>query len=240
MRNLYAFCRLVDDIADEKNIDDSSRITALEEIRQWLKEGRFIGHPYWDAFLKDIQAFKIPTRSIEGIIDGVKMDIGENPIRFKTWNDLNQYVYGVACCVGECVLSILGATGPQAAEYSLEMGRCLQYLNIMRDIEEDYDQGRIYIPEELLQRENLGASEFKSSPQKLQRIRDEIYQRACEFRRLAIPYDWACLPAELMSAVYFRGSKKWRWGDSKRLTKLQKLKVALSAAAAFICKFKKV
>ncbi|MDB5037219.1 MAG: Phytoene synthase [Bacteriovoracaceae bacterium] len=219
LTDFYAFCRLADDISDQEGLSIARRSELLDRLASWVKDGQKNGHPYWDRFLDEKRDLHISNSSLLGIIDGVRMDLTET-LNIQTWNELNRYVYGVACCVGEAVLSILGADGPKAAPYSLPMGKCLQYLNIMRDLDEDAANQRTYVPEEFLSGRKMEMCKDE--------IREELFKRAMEFRNEAEPYSFKCLPAELMAAIYIEGAiKYWRFGNPKRLTSYEKLKRVL-------------
>jgi phytoene synthase len=227
LSDLYAFCRIADDIADEEGLSIEARWRLINSLSRWLKDKKKINHPFWDRFLDECIKFEIPDSALQGILDGVSWDLTNMKLQIQTWDALNQYVYGVACCVGEAVLSILGAKGPESKAYSLNMGRCLQYLNIMRDIEEDTKAGRVYVPREFLK--SLGPVKTE------QIVRDEMFNRAMEFRSKAKPYSWRCLPAEVMAAIYIEASDIWwRFGVSHRLSKKEKLGIGLKTLLKFI------
>lgn len=96
----------------------------------------------------------------------------------------------------------------------------------MRDLEEDFSNHRIYLPEEFLMSRELGSI--------LPEARAELFKRALEFRSQAKPYSWKCLPAELMAAIYLEGAQKyWRWGNPKRLSRFQKAKVIVKTIFVF-------
>lgn len=213
--DFYSFCRLADDISDDEGLSESRRHDFLDHLTAWVMNESRIGHPFWDRFLSEKQSLGIRNSSLIGIIEGVRTDL-KREVRIETWEELDLYVYRVACCVGEAVLATLGANGPKADSYSLAMGSCLQYLNIMRDIDEDLKRNRIYIPEEFLKRRSVDFCRVE--------IREEFYRRALQFRSQAHPYSWKCFPAEMMAGVYLMGAKKyWRFGNPKRLSRLEKL-----------------
>lgn len=224
LNDLYAFCRVVDDIADRKDLSPDHRRSLIEKVRDWIRSGVSMGHPFWDRFLKERIRYGVVNAPLEGILNGVEQDIERKQLRFESWLELDHYVYGVACCVGEATLAILGAKGDEdgrlARTYSDQMGKCLQYLNIMRDLEEDRSNDRIYVPQEFLKLH--GWTDLPPEPAR-QKIRDELYRRALLFRANAKPYSWRCLPAELMARIYLKGAKKyWRSGSTQRLNKFEK------------------
>ncbi len=225
LNDLYAFCRLVDDISDETSIPAKERREALAAVRGWLDQPNSASnHSYWNRWAEEIRAFSIPVKSLKGIVDGVAIDCFDTPVTFQTWEDLNYYVQGVACCVGECVLAILGEHGARAEEHALWMGRTLQYLNILRDRDEDAARGRNYVPEEFL----------KTLPTEAA-VRLELFRRAEDFYQRAEIFSWACLPGYLMTEIYFTGAKKyWLLGEARRLTKSQKIWSTLRGFLKFL------
>lgn len=241
LNDFYAYCRLVDDIADseELGLSPATRNEVLNRIETWIRNPVATESKFWNRFKEAIERYSMPLSALIGIIAGVRYDLKEKPLRFETWDDLNQYVRGVACAVGEVVLAILGETSPRATDYALNMGRCLQYLNIMRDIDEDFKQRRIYIPLEFLKK--IGASEGvrngteRPSAETKASARVELYDRAIQYRRKAVPLSWRCLPAELMAGVYLKAaSTYWRFGKPQRLTKVEKLKAIGETTYRFI------
>jgi phytoene/squalene synthetase len=237
LRDLYAFCRIADDISDAKGIPREKRQDLLHELQAWVKKRQPIGHRFWDRFLTERTAYEIPDRVLLGIIDGVAMDITKERVEFNTWEELDRYIYGVASCVGEAVLAILGAQSSQSPTYADAMGKCLQYLNIMRDIEEDEAENRIYIPQIYLQTlTNDRLPPIHCLPD----IRNELFSRAMNFRKKAKPYSLKCLPAELMAALYLKASQKfWRHGNPRRLSKLEKVWISLRTAFRFLLNARK-
>lgn len=235
LQRLYAYCRLLDDISDSSGLTAEEREASLSAIENWVRQPRELKHLYWDTLKKDILDFHLSTQALLGIIHGVRFDLHPTPI--KTWKELEHYCYGVACCVGECVLSILGLHGEQARDYALAMGKCLQFLNIMRDLEEDAKIGRRYVPEECLHQLSI-KNALSLTPQEKERIREVLYKKAMVFRSQAKPFAWSCLSAELMAAIYLYGSKRyWRWGNKHRLSKFEKFSAASTGMFRFTLGF---
>lgn len=156
-------------------------------------------------------------------------------VKIKTWDDLNTYADRVAGAVGICVLNILSSDRSQkTTDYAIPMGRCVQYLNILRDIEEDYAEKRIYVPQEFLEK-NLISTQNSWKASDLELVRKELFQRASSFHESANAFSWACLPAEIMVGIYFYGAKKyWKYGKIKKLSRLEKSKAALASLAHFM------
>jgi len=227
--DLYSYCRLVDDISDDENLHLSidARLSALEKIAAWVQNPSPTQNPFWNRFAAVIHEFNLSTPALLGVIEGVKIDLRHKPLFILTWNELNTYVHGVAGCVGELVLNILGLSSPVAQTYAENLGRCLQYLNIMRDLDEDFKSGRIYVPREALSEWGATAAEQEKrerwTPELKKRVRAELYSRALEARRLAKPFSIRCFIPEAIAALYLDAAKKyWQHGDSRRLTTAEK------------------
>lgn len=240
LNDFYAYCRLVDDIADSEELGLSltTRNEVLNRIETWIRNPTLTENKYWNRFKESIDRYEMPLSALIGIIAGVRYDLKEKPLLFSTWEDLNHYVRGVACAVGEVVLSILGEKSPQTTEYALFMGRCLQYLNIMRDLDEDFKARRIYVPQEYMK--SIGASEGilegieRPSSEIKANMRVELFERAFQYRRKAIPISWRCLPAELMAGVYIKAANQyWRFGKPTRLTRKEKVAAIIETTARF-------
>jgi phytoene synthase len=241
LNDFYAFCRLVDDLADERGFGFSSemRHAALDRIQLWLHKDFETDHPYWSRFQKEIERFHIPLKALIGVIEGCRYDIHEEtPLTLETWEDLDAYAYGVAGCVGMGTMAILGESSERAHRYAVYLGLSMQYLNIMRDLEEDWLKKRIYVPLVFLR--TLPGSEevinFQApwNRRQMNIARRELYLRAKNYRKLACPFAWSCLPAEMMASIYWSAAQKyWRKGHTTRLSGGQKLRAALKAALWF-------
>ena len=148
----YAFSGYVDDIADELT-DRSRQEEEIARARERLKacyEGARQG-PLFIALGDAIDRFGTPREHFEELVNGVEMDFTIN--RYGTWADLQQYCYRVASMVGHICVSIFGAKPhPRAEEFATSMGLGLQIVNIMRDVKEDAGRGRVYFPEDELER----------------------------------------------------------------------------------------
>ena len=141
----YTFCRYCDDIADEDlPLDEKKR--QFSETRRFLTDsqnGRF-HDPMFEALSDASTVFHIPTRYFEEVIEGVEMDLTVN--RFGNFKELYGYCYKVASVVGLICIEVFGYEDPKARDYAVDLGIAMQLTNIMRDVKEDADRGRIYIP----------------------------------------------------------------------------------------------
>lgn len=153
---IYAFCREVDDIADDEG-DRAMRRAALDQWRYDLDElyaGRIRPR---SAFLAEpVRRFRLDRADFEAVIDGMLMDVEED-IRAPDWEKLELYCDRVASAVGRLSVRAFGLveedandlpTGPKLLAYHL--GRALQLTNILRDLDEDAARGRLYLPREAL------------------------------------------------------------------------------------------
>jgi 15-cis-phytoene synthase len=145
MNVFYAFCRVVDDLADEPGLIPDERMAALEKWRQWVA-GPKPGEPPLAAEVRDVIArHEIPVEHLIEIIFGCEMDVRGTV--YETWEELRLYCYRVASVVGLVSIEIFGAKDPQAKSYAVDLGLALQLTNIIRDVGHDYrTDGRIYLP----------------------------------------------------------------------------------------------
>jgi 15-cis-phytoene synthase len=151
---LYAFLRHTDDLADEP----AATIDKARALESWRREldsalvGLRTAWPGFPALADTVARHAIPTDLLVKAIDGVSMDI--EPHRLATYDDLTDYCYHVASVVGLCCLHIWGyrSEGGTAERLAESCGIALQLTNIIRDVREDARNGRIYLPDEDLER----------------------------------------------------------------------------------------
>lgn len=204
----YAFCRTMDDLADDPNTP-AERKTA--DLDAW-KLGLVSGFQNPDTLQRQIVDTRdrrgIPNDLLLAIIDGCRMDI--HPMRFRTWEDLSEYIWKVACAVGLVSIRLFGCKDPASERYAVALGRALQLTNILRDINEDLGNGgRIYLPLEDLARFGYSENDLlarKHDGRFLQLMAFEA-QRAEEFFREAAgilpePDRHALAPALIMGEIY--------------------------------------
>jgi 15-cis-phytoene synthase len=147
----YAFCRSMDDFADDPGLPVDQRAALLDAWR----DGLISGFDCPDEFQQEVVSLRdrhhIPNELLVAIIDGCRMDL--YPQRFRTWDELSEYIWKVACAVGLVSIRLFGCTNPISEKYAVALGKALQLTNIMRDIDEDLSNGqRIYLPLEDLAR----------------------------------------------------------------------------------------
>lgn len=145
-RALYAFCRTTDDIVDESGDEaEALLLTWRERSLSWRPPCQDLVAVAWaDARAK----YSIPQRYAEQLIDGVARDMVQN--RYQTFEELTTYCYGVASTVGLMSMHITGFESEDAVRYAIKLGVALQLTNILRDVAEDWERGRVYLPQEEL------------------------------------------------------------------------------------------
>jgi phytoene synthase len=146
VRALYAFCRVTDDLVDSRDGDATKRLEVWRE--RTLLAPPATDDPVALAWADTIARYRIPSLYAHQLIDGVARDITVN--RYKTFDELAEYSYGVASTVGLMAMHIIGHTGPEAIPYAVKLGVALQLTNILRDVWEDWTMGRLYLPQDEL------------------------------------------------------------------------------------------
>ena len=155
MLALYAFCRETDDVADE--IEDPAQSRAL--IEAWRGEVRALyqgapRHPVTRALAAPVERFGLAERHFMEILEGFEMDGGGAMLR-PTLAELERYCHCVAGCVGLLSVEIFGYRARTIPTFAGHLGQAFQLTNILRDVAEDAKRGRIYLPQELLERHGL-------------------------------------------------------------------------------------
>ena len=147
--SFYAYCRVIDDLADDLELP-------IEEKRGGLAKWKTVfdgSEVNPELPLQDLQRevlevrdrYEIPSEYFTNVIEGCQMDL--EPQRFDAWEDLQKYTYRVASSVGLVCLPLFGADPKRAHDYAIALGDALQLTNILRDIGEDLDNDlRIYVP----------------------------------------------------------------------------------------------
>lgn len=146
---LYAYCREVDDIADECQDTAIARVK-LEWWRNELAQ-TYAGnpsHPVGKALLPAIKQFDLPQELLEEIIDGMEMDLQN--VRYADFKSLQLYCYRVAGVVGQLAATIFGYSDRNTLKYAHDLGIAFQLTNIIRDVGEDARRNRIYLPQDEL------------------------------------------------------------------------------------------
>lgn len=142
---VYAFMRFCDDLSDEPGAGAEAIAEWRRELDQAL-EGNYGENPCWPAFHDTVRRYNIPREYFYQMIDGVSSDL--QPRDIQTFDELYRYCYQVASVVGLTVIHIFGFRDPAAPQLAEKCGIAFQLTNIIRDIKEDLDRGRQYLPRE--------------------------------------------------------------------------------------------
>ena len=209
MYAVYAFCRIVDDVVDAGGDPEVQR----KALAHWRREVArcYEGapeEPVTQRLSQAVRAYPIPRAALEEIINGVEMDLDRSS--YETFDELYPYCYRVAGAVGLCCIEIFGYADPRARDYAVNLGVALQLTNILRDLQADARQGRIYLPQEDLRRFNVSAEDLRLgryTPQFVELMEFEALRARSFYRRA-----WEILPeadarrlfaAEIMGRIYF-------------------------------------
>jgi len=200
---IYRFCHLVDDAVDNHYSKDRKR-KRLDELYELLIEGGK-GEP-WEALEWVRKKYSIPLTYFEDLIQGARSDIGD--VQFESYSELRDYCYQVAGTVGWMTLQVMGFRTRSAFSYSLSMGRAFQLTNILRDLEEDREMGRRYVPAALLRRHNVMDDwRNKTYSPSLREALGELARRARIYYRQSLPLfsmvePESRFPLALMNSTY--------------------------------------
>ena len=206
---LYAFCREVDDIAD--NCIEYE--VGLAKLNWWYSEINNLyqdnpQHPVTKALLEPIKKFNLNQNYFIEIIDGMKMDLDFN--RYQDFKQLQLYTYRAASVVGILAAHIFGFENKKTLDYAHNLGIALQLTNIIRDVGEDIRRNRIYIPLNDLKQFDIDEKDFKSNidNQKLINLMKYQIERARSFYRKAftlLPTEDKTnqLPGMMMGYIYY-------------------------------------
>ncbi len=146
VRSLYAFCRITDNIVDTPQGDAHQALARWR--RQALSHQPTLHDPIALAWAETRRRYRIPQLYAEQLIDGVARDLNQK--RYQTFEEVAAYAYGVASTVGLMSMHIIGYSGPEAIPHAIKLGVALQLTNILRDVAEDWQMGRVYLPFEEL------------------------------------------------------------------------------------------
>lgn len=160
---LYAYMRVCDDLGDDPGLSPDVRRASLIDWRASVRDALETGdatHPILPALSDVVRRRQVPQKPLLDVIDGIEMDL--MPVRYKTFEELSDYCYHVAGAVGLSCIHIWGFEGAVAEEQAIKCGLAFQLTNILRDLGEDAAMGRVYLPDEDLERfgysvENLAA-----------------------------------------------------------------------------------
>jgi len=156
---IYAFCRAVDDIADDDRGTRDKRFAALDEWRNGIDAlHRDEATPLVEFLRQPVARYKLRKEDFLAVIDGMQMDVAED-IRAPTLAVLDLYCDRVASAVGRLSVKVFGMHEEPGFRLAHHLGRALQLTNIVRDIDEDAGVGRLYMPKEFLDQAGIRTTE---------------------------------------------------------------------------------
>ena len=214
--SVYAFCRYIDDQIDLAP-DEAARVRAFAVLEQVLDAAyqpadqapaMEASLPWLLAFRETIHRRSIPRNYFQDLLTGVEMDRGR--VRLETWEELDRYCYHVAAVVGLIMVHVLTAPAPALLKPARDLGTAMQLTNILRDIREDWERDRLYLPKEELEKfglneEDIARQRMSDSFQAMMRFqigRARAHYSYAEPGIVALPNDGARFCARLMSTVY--------------------------------------
>jgi phytoene synthase len=168
---VYAFMRRADDISDDETVPVAERRVVMAQWLEAWREARRGGvsdDPVFVALNDTQRRFTIPDSLLEDLVRGTTMDLEPRALAeeelqtFATFDDLYRYCYLVASVVGLVCIRIFGYTDAMAEKYAEETGVAFQMTNILRDVKEDAERGRIYLPLDLLQEFGVGIDRVRA------------------------------------------------------------------------------
>src|SRR3954471_18588182 len=229
----YAFCRVIDDIADSPETAREQKADELRAWRKWIREST-AGEPALAADLRGLyRKYSITPPMLDEIIDGVEMDLDD--VRYQTFEELRLYCYRVASAVGLVSIEIFRYRNPACRNYAIELGLALQVTNIIRDVGKDLENDRIYLPQEDLKQFGYSETQLRT------RNYNDAFVRLMEFEAARAEEFFsraaAILPredrrsmvaAEIMASVYHALLRRMKadrfrvYDKEYRLSKIEK------------------
>jgi phytoene synthase len=212
MSALYAFCRAVDDVADEDSAPVDKRRAELAAWREDIRRACDSQEPQFvlnQEFAPIVRQFKLPFAHFDELIKGCEMDLEK--LHYENYEELELYCHRVASVVGLLSIEIFGYKNPACHDYAVHLGRALQLTNILRDVKNDAARGRIYLPQSELKKFKVGEPEILAGKYSANyfALAQSVAARAKKFYSLAQktlpPEDRrAMVAAELMGGVYWQ------------------------------------
>jgi len=150
---LYAYCRFTDDLVDDPEDDPDTEVLELR-LAVWRNlslaayDGHSTGIPLLDTVMSEAARKGVARLYPEALLEGVGMDL--QPRIYESWAELERYTFGVAGAVGGWMTQLFGLEDPELLERAHALGHGMQLTNIARDVGEDWERGRVYLPAELL------------------------------------------------------------------------------------------
>ena len=238
----YAFCRLIDDIADSPDLSTAEKAERLTGWRRSLVSAQSGEPPLASEVRGIIAKYQLTPAMLEEIIAGVEMDLSIS--RYATFDELRLYCYRVASAVGLVSIEVFGYRNPQCRDYAIELGLALQTTNIIRDVGKDLRTNRVYLPQDELAQFGYTEPDLFASThdERFVALMEHQAQRSHAFYARAaalLPKEdrRAMVAAEIMGAVYrdlLRRIQRDRFLVFEKEYRLNRLQKALHVAAQLL------
>ncbi|MGB2578399.1 phytoene synthase [Elusimicrobium simillimum] len=231
LADIYAFCRTVDDIADEPSSNPKGELAGWrEEIDKIFSDQK----PFSElakALQRHAVKFNLSKENFTLLIDGMEMDLDRT--EYKTFEDLEKYMYRVAVVVGLMCCEVMGLRKEEILDYATNLGYAVQLTNIIRDVYSDIELGRVYLPEEDMQKYGILSIDLQTkNTAALAPILSYEGEKAKEFFNKAkalFPkqYKKQLLAAKAMGALYEAilnkiANRKYVFTEKVSLSKIEK------------------
>jgi phytoene synthase len=203
----YAFCRLVDDIVDSSELSADEKEMRLTQWRNMLRGPVPDESSIAPELRRLIDKYSLAPAMLDEIIAGVEMDLSIS--RYSDFEQLRVYCYRVASAVGLVSIEIFGYRNPACKEYAVQLGLALQMTNIIRDVDKDLWDGRIYLPLQDLARFDYSEADLQDRQydERFVRLMEfeaararEFFARAAEL--LPVEDRRTMVAAEIMASIY--------------------------------------
>ena len=209
---LYAFCREVDDAADNDSVPSVKRAASLQQWRDDIRRACEWGEPQFQVCRElrpFIRQFALPFYLFDELLVGMESDLEKN--RYRDFDELKLYCHRVASVVGLLSIRIFKCDGDEAERYAENLGQALQLTNILRDVAEDAKRGRIYLPQSMLEKHEVAEEDILNGrfSAGYANATQEIAERAWAHYRLAresFPEEQRqqLVASEAMGGIYWR------------------------------------
>ena len=218
MAALYAFCREVDDVADNDAVPVAERAESLRLWREDILRACEWGEPKFPVCRElrpFIREYNLPFSLFDELLVGMESDLEKN--RYRNFDELKLYCHRAASVVGLLSLRVFGCEADTAKRYAENLGQALQLTNILRDVSEDAERGRIYLPESILKKHSVAEADVLEGRFTVgyENAAQEIAERAWAHYRLAreaFPHQHKrrLVASEAMASIYWRLLTKLR------------------------------
>ena len=215
---LYAFCREVDDVADDDAVPLAKRAEKLHQWRDDIRRACEWGEPQFEVCRElrpFIREYNLPFSLFDELLIGMESDLQK--MRYRDFDELKLYCHRAASVVGLLSIRIFGCDGKAAQSYAENLGQALQLTNILRDVAEDAARGRIYLPQSMLEKHSVDEGDILEGRFTVgyENAAQEIAERAWAHYRLAresFPFGQKhqLVASEAMGAIYWRLLMKLR------------------------------